>query len=99
MKLGESDGIIFLLVCINLIKPLKLVCVVNNKRQGEKNSIMQCINDFFIVSMLHVEFPTILIPMDKESPIGLQIVGQYGDSFNPLNFSNDVIINSKVLTI
>lgn len=96
-EIGERDGVDFLLVPTNLTKPPKLVDVMNSRKQGEENPIMEYINDFFTVPMSLAGLPTISIPMGKESPFSLQIVGQYGDDYNLLNFSKDIMINSNVL--
>ncbi|KAK5963166.1 glutamyl-tRNA(Gln) amidotransferase subunit HER2 PWA37_004871 [Arxiozyma heterogenica] len=93
----EKDGVDFLLVPTNLTKPPKLVDILNNKNQGKENPIMDYINDFFTVPMSLAGLPTISIPMCKKSSLGLQIVGQYGDDYNLLDFSKHIIINSDVL--
>ena len=97
-KYSERDGVDFLLVPTTLTKPPKLVDVLGNKNQVEENPIMDYINDFFTVPMSLAGLPAISIPIGKESPLSLQIVGQYGDDYNLLDFSRHVIINSNVLT-
>ncbi|CAL9733854.1 glutamyl-tRNA(Gln) amidotransferase subunit A, mitochondrial [Monosporozyma servazzii] len=95
-----TKGIDMVLVPTSLTPPPKIADVVKNQtsKQREENPITNYINDFFTVPMSLAGLPTISIPMSHQSNLGIQVVGQFGDDYNVLNFAKNVMINSNVLT-
>lgn len=95
-----TDGIDLMLLPTSLTPPPKISDVVKNQtnQKEEENPVTNYINDFFTVPISLAGLPAISIPMSPKSNLGLQVVGQFGDDYNVLNFSKHVMINSNVLT-
>lgn len=95
----KPHGMDFLLVPTSLTPPPKLADVkeASKTKQQEVNPITTYMNDLYTVPMSLAGLPTITVPMTPKSPLGLQMIGQFGDDYNVLDFTKYLLSESKVL--
>ncbi|EJS44114.1 YMR293C [Saccharomyces arboricola H-6] len=60
------------------------------QEEESKSPTNSYINDIFTVPMSLAGLPTLTIPLREKTPIGLQIVGQYGDDSTVLDFVKSI---------
>ncbi|KOG97622.1 glutamyl-tRNA(Gln) amidotransferase subunit HER2 [Saccharomyces eubayanus] len=84
---GNPEGLDILLVPTSSKLPETIKKFQEEESKSPANSY---INDVFTVPMSLAGLPTLSMPLKEKTPIGVQIVGQYGDDSTVLDFVESI---------
>lgn len=83
----DINGLDFLLSPTSVNLPKGIDEIAKEKGYDGTSSTNEYMNDLFTIPVSLAGLPALTIPAKKRAPIGIQLIGQYGDDQNVLNFA------------
>ncbi|EDO16045.1 hypothetical protein Kpol_1067p17 [Vanderwaltozyma polyspora DSM 70294] len=86
---GNNAGVDMLVCLTSVDKPKTLARALEESRLS--SPVNEYITDVFTLPMSLAGLPTISIPIEEGEPVGVQLVGQYGDDWGVLNLADSLL--------